>query len=429
MSADLTALRWQLIRTVEASQELEKENISLRKKRKADEEALEKLSRKQQENNKRVVHGVQAMVKGLREDLGEARREYFADLEGMKKGFKEVLGQLHQMALKNNEFRLKNDKANELNESLMRRLEKATLNSDKKAGQLSDEISRLKKELAESNAQHAHALSIIENKDFELRKSQAKAEELQKQIKISEQSNSKLAAQVKHLENRSGTELEELKKKNLDAEAAFNDKIHMLNMEMFHLRNEIETYKSEISRLTAKEGQKKTPFSQYVDLKTQNENLKAKVVNLKNIVRSVDPKHKSRAGHLLGMKNVDSVDSILAHESKPSRKTSPISPRPVPQQEKNQNGNLNDDDCDVSVLSLHPQPPERPLSIDCASIQTPQHFQLKLPPGKAAGQRPSQYRTQGSTSGREGISRSRPSSGTTQRPSRNISPIVPISKT
>lgn len=138
--------------------------------------------------------------------------------------------------------------------------------------------------------------------------------------------------------------------------------------------------------------------------------VKAKVVDLKNIVRNVDPKHKSKSGHLIGMKHVDSVDSIIANGKLSARQSQPSSPRnkpppssrtgsvPMPGSapqapQHHVNDSINDDSIvDMALPLLIPQPPSHALSGTSMSLQPT----IRVPGQKAsAGQRPSQYRTGG----------------------------------
>lgn len=49
---------------------------------------------------------------------------------------------------------------------------------------IEDELSRVKKELIDCNAQHTNALGIIEKKDQELRERDNEIDDLQKQLKV-----------------------------------------------------------------------------------------------------------------------------------------------------------------------------------------------------------------------------------------------------
>lgn len=129
------------------------------------------------------------------------------------------------------------------------------------------------------------------------------------------------------------------------------------------------------------------------------------MIDLKNIVRSVDPKQKSKVGHLVGMTAVDSVDNIIAN-CLHSTKSQPASPRannvprapvapaaaPVHLQLPTHHAPLNDElpDLSLSLPTLNPQ--AHPLSIQQSRAAKPV---IKMPgpaSQKAPGQRPSQYR-------------------------------------
>ena len=118
---------------------------------------------------------------------------------------------------------------------------------------VTEELSRVKKELIDSNAQHTHALSIIENKDQALRGKDQDIEELQKQLKVhsftlmifitnqsahfkfifcqivpsftqaSQQGVGKLSRTIKQLELHGSSELEELRARHQDIEAGYLD--------------------------------------------------------------------------------------------------------------------------------------------------------------------------------------------------------------
>ena len=177
------------------------------------------------------------------------------------------------------------------------------------------------------------------------------------------------------------------------------------------------------------------------------------MVDLKNIVRNVDSKHKSKVGHLVGIKHVDSVDSIIANGKLSARRSQPSSPRSkpapssrtgpvpvpvpasvplVPHQHSNDSiPTCNDSVIDMSLPLLNPQPPTHTLSGTSMSLNQPLavHPTIRVPGQKAtAGQRPSQYRTGGA---RQQVTRSstseqptRPQSGSRKNSGRAPSPIV-----
>jgi hypothetical protein len=125
------------------------------------------------------------------------------------------------------------------------------------------------------------------------------------------------------------------------------------------------------------------------------------VVDLKNIVRSVDPKQKSKVGHLVGMTAVDSVDNMIANCANVA-KSQPTSPRMnnirtasshVPDVVNNTHhlDGMSDNLMELSVPSLNPHPPAR--AITGTSILSTKTI-IKIPSSqKGNTQRPSQYRT------------------------------------
>ena len=165
--------------------------------------------------------------------------------------------------------------------------------------------------------------------------------------------------------------------------------------------------------------------------------IQAKVIDLKNIVRNVDPNHKpKKAGHLLGVNHVDSVDDILAKGKVSGRKSLPTSPRidsshviPVPMK---RDGST--DLGDMDMPTINPRPPPL-LTESRLSTQPPRptHPTLRLPSSKSTpGQRPSMYRNSynrqrdGSNVIRSSSSENpdRPLSGTAKKTSRAPSPII-----
>jgi regulator of replication initiation timing len=136
MSNDLTALRWQLIRTIEADQLLEQENIELRKKLQHAEEKLGTEVNLQRKSSSKIAMNMKLIVTGLREEMGEARSQYFAEMDLMKQGFKLVTGNLSQMSLKYTELKKKNASLQAVNELLKKDLEKVSSHSDKKTANM-----------------------------------------------------------------------------------------------------------------------------------------------------------------------------------------------------------------------------------------------------------------------------------------------------
>jgi hypothetical protein len=136
MSNDLTALRWQLIRTIEADQLLEQENIELRKKLQDAEEKLGNASAIHRQACGKIAESMQKTVILLKSDISDARSQYFAEIDLMKQGFKLVTGNLSQMSLKNKELRNKTASLQAANEELQGELQKFSSHSDKKTNQL-----------------------------------------------------------------------------------------------------------------------------------------------------------------------------------------------------------------------------------------------------------------------------------------------------
>ena len=139
MSNDLTALRWQLIRTIEADQLLEQENIELRKNLQDAETKLGKASAVHRAACGKIAKSMSLAVTHLRSDISEARSKYFAELDLMKQGFKLVTGNLSQMSAKNKELRKKTESLQAANERLQNDLEKSSSHSDKKTTHLTGE--------------------------------------------------------------------------------------------------------------------------------------------------------------------------------------------------------------------------------------------------------------------------------------------------
>ena len=139
MSSDLTAMRWQLIRTIEADQLLEQENIELRQKLKSCEEQLGQVTVAHREACAKIAIGMERTVSQLRSDIGDTRSQYFVEMDLMKQGFKEVAGQLGQMSRKNKELRQQSEALAVANARLQNDLEKSCSHSDKKTGHLSGE--------------------------------------------------------------------------------------------------------------------------------------------------------------------------------------------------------------------------------------------------------------------------------------------------
>ena len=153
------------------------------------------------------------------------------------------------------------------------------------------------------------------------------------------------------------------------------------------------------------------------------------MVDLKNIVRKVDPKQKSKVGHLVGLKQVDSVDAIIAQGNLSARRSQPSSPRnnsshvapkPIPMAQHHLDA-MSDELLDMNLPVMTPEPPSLALlSGTSMPMQQPRppHPTIKVPSQKSSGQRPSQYRA-GNRVGQannEKIIRSSMSSENTTRP-------------
>ena len=75
-------------------------------------------------------------VTGLRDELHEARSQYFGELEEMKRGFKKLTSTLKQAFVKNKETMKKVKTLQEMNEQLQGDISRITAHSDKKSAHL-----------------------------------------------------------------------------------------------------------------------------------------------------------------------------------------------------------------------------------------------------------------------------------------------------
>lgn len=136
MSNDLTALRWQLIRTIEADQVLEQENIDLRSELQNAKDILNNVSTVHRQACQKIAESMNQTVASLRQEISGTRSQYFAEIDLMKQGFKLVTGNLSQMSLKNKELRQQNESLQEANYRLQSDLEKSSSHSNKKTNHL-----------------------------------------------------------------------------------------------------------------------------------------------------------------------------------------------------------------------------------------------------------------------------------------------------